>query len=395
MGRLKKQGLELPPFAARMAQLRQQTGIRMETLSQQINVSKSYISLLESGERKPSREVVEKLALAFFPDGDESGLDELLILAGFAPVNLDSFSLHPDLVTHYEACLAENQQDFKTFTLLVIALIKTGKYEKATQKIQQGFQVFSESVYLQALLSQLELARGNFEAAAVAQEAAIESFRRTQPTPALAIGLADLLYNLGEIYFIRGYRALAKDKPSEAQTSFGKAKDLFEQALALAPQDIMILDELARVLFNLADLAPPETTQALWEQTRNHFQKVLASPYKYQLGVTPLKESGAFLAHAFTKSGQWEQAELLLSVLTACSPSYWLGHYLEACFFSLRYEKQNQDEWLDRALISLQRALDQKDGSSHSRYQAEFDPDLKNLRLYKQTAFENLIHKEN
>lgn len=395
MGRLKKQGLVLPPFATRMAQLRQQTGIRMDTLSQRVNVSKSYISLLESGERKPSREVVEKLALAFFPEGDESGLDEMLILAGFAPVNLDSFSQHPDLVTHYEAALAENQQDFKTFTLLVIALIKTGKYEKATQKIQQGFQVFSESVYLQALLAQLELARGHFEAAAVAQEAAIESFRRTQPTPGLAIGLSDLVYNLGEIYFIRGYRALAKGKTLEAQTSFAQAKDIFEQALALAPQDIMILDERARVLFNLADLAAPESAQSLWEQTRHSFQQVLASPHKYQLGVTPLKESGAFLAHAFTKSGQWEEAELLLSVLTACSPSYWLGHYLEACFFSLRYDNQAQDQWLERALISLQRALAQKEGGSHSRYQAEHDPDLKNLRLYKQTAFQNLIHKEN
>ena len=70
-------------------------------------------------------DVVMKLAQALFSDGNTAAQDELLILAGFTPTNPDSLLGRRDAITIYEQTLAENPQDFKAYSTLILAYIKT------------------------------------------------------------------------------------------------------------------------------------------------------------------------------------------------------------------------------------------------------------------------------
>ena len=56
---------------------------------------KSFISRLESGERKPSRDVILRLAEGIGLSADDT--DKLLLSASFAPVQVKSLLRHPEL----------------------------------------------------------------------------------------------------------------------------------------------------------------------------------------------------------------------------------------------------------------------------------------------------------
>lgn len=370
----------------------------MEKLAQAIAVSKSYISLLEAGERQPSREVVLKLAEALFPEGNSNARDELLILAGFAPINQDAVAAYCDAISIYEQSLSQNPQDFHTYLRLVYALIKAGRTQQAQEKIQQGMEIFSQAIQLQALLSTLELNRGNYREAIFHQETALRSYAlHTQPEH-LDIKLADLHFNLGAIYFVRGYEALRNflqgDVTAKAQAlaDFSTAATEFETALQLAPQDVFIRDEYARLSFNQAYLLEGAEAMPYWERTIAQFKQVLISPHKQELSQHTLMESGAFLAHAYTKSQRFAEAELTLGLLESFNPNFWLIHYIQACFCSLRYAVQPDKNLLTLGLEALQRAIDK--ASSHQVLtEAMHDPDLSALRTARPRDFKRIIQR--
>lgn len=390
----------LSPFSRRLSVLRKEKGFNMEKLARAISVSKSYISLLEAGERQPSREVVLKLADVLFPEGSGHARDELLILAGFAPVNSDAAAAYRDAVSAYEQTLSQQPEDFSTYLRLVYALIKAGRSAQAQEKIQQGMQYFSEGVQLQALLSTLELNRGNYSAALLNQETALRSFELHPDPAALGMRTADLHFNLGAVYFLRGYEALghflADKQPATREAAladFALAAEKFEMAMEMAPDDVFICDEYARLSFNQAFLLDEKTSQPYWERTIAHFKRVLISPEKQHLGQQTLMESGAFLAHAYTKSGRFAEAELTLGLLDSFNPGYWLVHYIEACFCSLVYAHDPQKSWLDRGLKSLQAALAANGGNNPARAEALHDPDLEYLRKARKRDFARILNQ--
>jgi transcriptional regulator with XRE-family HTH domain len=388
------------PFSRRLSVLRKEKGLNMEKLAQAIAVSKSYISLLEAGERQPSREVVLKLAEVLFPEGNSNACDELLILAGFAPRNNDAAAAYRDAISTYEQSLIQMPQDFSTYLRLVFALIKAGRLTQAQEKIQQGLQLFSEGVQLQALLSSLELSRGNYAAALLNQETAIQTYEMHPERSNLGIRAADLHFNLGAIYFLRGYDSLgsflAENKPEERQqalTNFAQAAEKFEYALKLCPEDVFICDEYARLSFNQAFLLDEVESKRYWERTIEGFKQVLISPDKQNLGQQTLLESGAFLAHAYAKSGRFDEAELTLGLLDSFNPGYWLTHYIEACFCSLHYGQDSQKKWLDRGLKALQTALKSNKGNNPTRSEARHDPDLNHLRNARKREFAQILNQ--
>lgn len=387
------------PFSRRLSVLRKEKGLNMEKLARSIAVSKSYISLLEAGERQPSREVVLKLAEVLFPGGNGNARDELLILAGFAPVNSDAAAAYRDAVATYEQSLSQHPEDFSTYLRLVYALIKAGRTAQAQEKIQQGLQLFSEGVQLQSLLSTLELSRGNYDAALLNQETALRSYEMHPAQAQLDIRAADFHFNLGAVYFLRGYDALGrflaeKDEADRntALADFAQAAAKFESAMAMAPDDVFICDEYARLSFNQAFLLDSQSSQVYWERTIHYFKRVLISPNKQQLGQQTLMESGAFLAHAYTKSGRFSEAELTLGLLDSFNPGYWLVHYIDACFCSLSYAHDPQKSWLDRGLKALQSAFEANSGNNPARAEARHDPDLNHLRQARKRDFARILN---
>lgn len=389
------------PFSIRLASLRKEKGMNMETLAKNVGVSKSYISLLESGGRQPSRDVVIQLASAIGDRESDALRDELLILAGFAPINTRAIAAYQDALTIYEQALAENPDDIRVYSRLILALIKAERQSVAQERIQQGLQKFTDVVQLQSLLAYLELSKGHFEAALLNQETAL---RQYDLQPRGALGRSDLVFNYGSIHFMQGYAALGRyiqdqheHERDQALKSFNAARELFEQALVESSDDPYMLDELARLCFNLAYL---QRTPEAWQDTIVHYRRLMTSPLKYSLASQQLMESAAFLAHAYTQNGEYDQAQLTLGLLSAFKPEFWLVHYLEACMYSQRSGTYPTDRDadvksdLDLALAALERAL-AHDSHDQARAEAEHDPDLKALRSQRKAEFAKLLKKEN
>jgi hypothetical protein len=103
-------------------------------------------------------------------------------------------------------------------------------------------------------------------------------------------------------------------------------------------------------------------------------------------------ESGAFLAHACTKSGRLEEAELILGLLESFNPDFWLLHYLLACFYCLSAVQRAEPDLLQRALGALQRSLQCGDPALVAR-EALRDPDLKALREGRSREFARLFNQ--
>ena len=62
-------------LAQKLKLLRKKNGLTTIELGKLAQVSNSYISMLEAGERQPSRDVILRLGQAFFPEGnDEAAL---------------------------------------------------------------------------------------------------------------------------------------------------------------------------------------------------------------------------------------------------------------------------------------------------------------------------------
>lgn len=390
MPKRKQNDVGKSPFSMRLASLRKEKGLNMESLATAVGVSKSYISLLESGGRQPSRDVVLQLARAL--GGDGSALrDELLILAGFAPVDTQSISAYQDVLSIYEQALALAPDNLQTFSRYVLALIKAGRQAQAQERIQEGLQRFRDIVQLQSLLAYSELGKGHYAAAIVNQETALRQFELQTDSQ---LRKADLIFNLGSIHFMQGYAAqghfLANQDPaarSQALASYAKAEALFETARQLAPDDAYILDEFARLRFNQAYLAPSD---AAWQATIAIYRQLLTTPHKLVLGAQQLMESAAFMAHAYTQSGALDQAELTLGLLSSFNSSYWLVHYLEACLHCRRYEIDPSAESLSAGLAALARALaNDVHGAAH--HEAAQDPDLVILRQQRPAEFAQLL----
>lgn len=400
---------ERPEFAQKLILWRKQQGLTMKQLSVQLNVSESYISRLEGGERHPSREFVLGLAAALFPEGNDLLRDELLIAAGFTPIHIEKFVDHADSVNIYQRLVNHNPQDFRAYLFLIVALIKEGKHETAQQKIATGMDLFDNSVQLQSLLSTLELSKKNYIRALNYQLAAIRDFEKEPDKRLCGTTYQDLMLNLGVIHFIKGYEHIDTSLQADTQLNSEKhnqektlalehlheARECFRKGLAIAPDNIYILDEYARTTFNLACIATPAEAVDLWQETIRGFHKVLYSPHKLDLSYQDVVQSAIFLAHAYSKSGQFAEAEHNINVIEACLPENWLIHYVKACFYSLKYEYTGDVMLLNQAEQSLSRAVKCKDPNNMAAQEALNDPDIKGLRQAKGPLFDPILQLEN
>lgn len=394
MPRRKAKGEGKTPFSLRLQALRKDHRLNMDQLAQAVGVSKSFISLLESGGRQPSREVVLNLAAALTSADAEAATrdklrDELLILAGFMPVNPRAVNAYRDTLQVYMQALAENPQDFRLFSRWILALIRAERQEEAYKHIQEGLQRFQETAYMQCLLAHLELSKGNYEAALISQESAL---KHVQQKPVPYLSEVDLMFNLGAIRFLMGHQHMRDGDQALALEQYTQASTLMEQALSKDKSpagDVYILDEYARLLFNRAYLTQ---LAADWEQTIDAYRRVIIHPQKSELGVNALRESAAFLAHAYTQKQDFASAELTLGLLSAFQADYWLVNYLHACLYTALYRTSQEKTWLDRALQALSQALHQAFDTVAA--EAAHDPDLEPLRQARPQDFRALLKEK-
>lgn len=388
---------EAPPLAQKLTAFRKKQGLTMQQLGEAVGVTESYISFLESGQRRPSRKLIKKLIAFYYPQGHADLQDEWLMLAGFSPENPQQYvpQIH-DLPQEFSPDL-----DLRSRFAQIRNLIKAQHYEEATRHIQKCFQLYQGAVEIQSLVGSLELAKRNYQNAIQAQQTAIQ-FYLNAPEASHHLKLPDLYLSLGVSYFLAGYEALQtsysakgnarKQSESEAKKQFKAASEQFKRALDSDPDDIYILDEYARVSFNLAHLSRQAEA---WQETQKAYHQVLLHPDNRLIGSEALLEAALFRAHAFSKGGAFDAALDILSLIQAIRPEYWLAHYARACLHCLRFQQSAQAEELspelDQGLLHLARAL-QLAPQHKAREEAQRDPDLAPLREQRPQAFARLIH---
>jgi transcriptional regulator with XRE-family HTH domain len=399
-------------LAETLLRLRKKQGYSMKTLSAMVGISAAYICKLESGQRKPTRDLVLRFSETLLPTGSEREKDELLLLAGFAPQNYRSFLGRTELVELYEKELESNPLNFKAFIALVMVLVRSGSFKEAELRIQKGLPVYDDQIQLQALLAALELAKENFDTAIEYQLSALNYYNLHQGLTQTLVE-SDLLLSLGIMYFLKGEALLdlkiqqeAKQESEKAQTTsievniaLLNAKENFQKALKTAKDDIYILDEYARVCFSLATLDnQKQTPSEYWQECISSFEQVVTSEQKHCLGSLNLLQSTVFWAFAMAKNQQFTHAWLQLSVIEACVPDFWLLHYVKACYFCLYAQTPDlstakQEQQLTFALAALDKAIQIQDTSNSSKSEAKWEPDFAILRQLKSTAFEKLIRE--
>lgn len=410
-------------FSQRLSFLRKEAGLTMAALGQKTDVTASYISLLEAGDRHPSKDLVMRLAEVFFGRDNLAAAEELLGLAGMQPLPTED-QLSPQQI--YERALCQNPDDFHSFSGLIRTLIRQQALKEAENRILDGMKRFRDAWRLQALMAQLQLSLENYAIAATAQHKALEMYAQRQAAQLVlkesvapgdsAEEQADLYTNLGVVYFLWGMQAFQQrnQAAAEGQTEtaqiaetacrehFSSAQQAYQQALALNPSDIFLKDEYARICFNIADLSPEAEQPERWRAAIAELSAVLCAPDVAVLGLAHVREASVFLAHAHTKAGRFDEAHHLLSILQACHPNEWLAHYARVCFYSLRAEsrqglkpaknfKQAIQSDLDQGLSALEHALNLPTPANQTLEQAAADQDLAFLRQQRSKPFMALL----
>jgi tetratricopeptide (TPR) repeat protein len=299
--------------------------------------------------------------------------------------------------------LRADPDDFKTFAALTRLLIRKGDYATAEVRIYDGLKRFHDAARLQALMAQLQVCIHSYAAAVTFQTSALEIYRKAKKPGALKSDpdFADLHTNMGVIYFLWGTQQMeasrqtngAKQRENlktEAHKHFEQALNFYRAALAITPEDVYLLDEYARICFNLAELSTGAEREALWQQTIEALITVICFPGVGALGLESVRETNAFLAHAYTKSGQFEMARTLIGVMQSCQPDYWMVYYVKACHFSLR-AAAGESDCIALALEALGRAVKVSSPQNNSRSLADADPDLAALREAEPAAFTDLL----
>lgn len=380
--------LQLHSFGQRLQQLRKQAALTQVDLSQRVQLSKSYISFLESGERHPSRDVVLRLADILLSSDQEAVRDELLMLAGFVPEN-------PQRLASLNLTIGEPDGDdasFRRFLHRTLQLIREGHHSQAKNRIEEGFRQYQRPAELQTLLAHLELVQGRFEQAVLLQQTALQHDALSEPLADKGLGQVDLILNLGVMYFLWGDHVLFGPTPQAAQAQhyYAQALQAFEQGLALEPDQVYLLDEAARVRFNLADLAEPEAALPHWQAAIQLYHRVLEHPRRRLLSQRTLQESAAFLALAYARCGDANQGLLLLDVLSLTLSPEWLVPYIRACCACLAVQQGSAQQRLDQALEWLQEAI-RLDPQAREQAQLDRHRDLLLLMQHRSDEFEKVV----
>jgi transcriptional regulator with XRE-family HTH domain len=397
----KKQSRDTSAFGSQLRALRKHRKITMKKLAENLSVSESYISRLESGERHPDKELILKMGTLLFPEGNAIELDRLLIAADYTPVNLEHKTGHDDVVEHFQQIIEKNADNFRAYNALIILLIKQGKLTAAQQRIEAGLKRFDNSVQLVVLKAALKLAEGKFDQAVVLQKEALTLFRSYTPPTDLFIKESDLLYNLGDMYFAQGYAAIDRylqhrnlDDYSFAKKQLAQASESLQEALVQDPDNILILDEHAKVLFNQAYLEESAGKEASYTHAIEAFEWVIHSEHKHLLNYSNLMESMLSLVHAHAKSGHFAVAQQYIDIVECCLPNYWLVHYIKACVYGLLFLKASDDSDYRLGMKSLERACLSENPQNRTRQEAPYDPDLAPLKNHNKKAFKTLMNLE-
>ncbi|PIQ24015.1 hypothetical protein COW64_21310 [bacterium (Candidatus Blackallbacteria) CG18_big_fil_WC_8_21_14_2_50_49_26] len=383
MARLKKKAKTTTPFTERIVGLRKQKGWTMTEMSRQLGVSPSYISLLESGDRIPSRQIVKNLAETLLGSEDTLGMDEVLILAGFSPEfsSPACFTLsYPRLL---ERALASKSDHFIAFSSLIKYYLEQELLDLAQHRILEGLQRFSVPWQLQVLLAFRELQKSDFTSAELAQNLAIEYFQMRKNAEEETLGY---LYLYLAYFQFNAIKFHILENKMDLGTVLGLQTEMYanyQKSLAYSQMNIFILNEYARTRYEYALLLAQSQGIEKWEPVIQLYHQVISSPQTKQLNPDLLAEACLNMAIAAQNAEKFELSELVLGLGRISLPN---ASELLIAFvrnYVIQAEKLDNPEILEKSLLYIKQFI-----------QEVQTPSLLERRLKQEPCFHYLIRNK-
>jgi hypothetical protein len=390
-----------------------------------INCSEPYISLIEKGAKTPSVHLLDVMARVLKMSAQEKG--ELLLSYRRVPSDFE-FTVRENLKESLRHTTIDDlKKSYKDtpstehFNALLRALILEDRREEAQELLKQAPTSTDSFFDLQVRSAHLAGLAGNFDFAlqgfAVALENCSEEFIQTR---------GELLMNLGIMHFAKGL-SLQYKQPIPSLEHYVLAHGFLQESLALVPDKLFALDELARCLYHLgeslenmahtgqeiklAEGSPllelfqaalhknklAATHPLLLELSQNFFTEALKAYTRIlkeapgrELPDKPLKEAVYFHAYTHAKMKLLDQAAVLMNSITLLDRN-WLTCFMQVGVSLMRFEQLKEPQQLETALHWLSLALDYDADAVKWLVQQEKDRELKTLWEHKANELQTLL----
>ena len=384
-------------FGRELGFIRQRAKYSQYALAKDLELSRSYICKLESGERPASKELILKIAQVL--KMDDYNLNKLFILSDIDPQ------------------LSDNHESFQICLRLALEFKKKGLLDKAKSLIDFGISLFDNMIELYALMANSNLLNNNYDDAINANEKALSDYSKLGGAEKSKLGIteAEIIHNLGTVYFeralndnkereqliISGWTDPAAEEQNKlplARLEKGIRSDLdisvekIESAFSLEPQNEHIMDQLARIYFNQSELAKGDKKAVHLQKSVDFYELLISRNSNDEEENMNKQDASVFLSLAFAKLFKLGEAGRLINTVINYKPLYYLGYYTKSCIYS--FNGKNNETALEIAYDSLKHAI--KLNPDLKKY-INWELDLYNLRFNKvySEKFKELWRSEN
>lgn len=369
------------PFGTELAQIRKRANLSQYQLAKEMEISRSYIFRLESGERKPNKDLIIKISDVLKTSNYD--LTKLLVLADIDPV------------------IENNNDGFKLSFHLALELKNKGLVDQAKYLIEIAMKIFKNKIELNALLANLNLLNNDYEGAIKANEDTLRYLEEIPKSKRAKIGIsqAEIIHNTGYVYFERGLEKndhrdkaiiqnweannkeieeFIEELKNEIIVDFDKALEKIEIAYNLELDNLHIVDQLARLYYHKANLITNEEERECLFNKSISLYDILISSNSDKIEDFKKQEASIFIAVALGKIFKLNEAARIINTVINYKPLYYFGYFAKSCIYSIN--GKNNKEALEISFNSLLRSL--KLNSALKEY-LKLEVDLYNLRFSK------------
>ncbi|MFN8578699.1 MAG: helix-turn-helix transcriptional regulator [Candidatus Sericytochromatia bacterium] len=344
-------------FGKELALLRKRANITQYQLAKELKLSRSHIFRIESGERKANRDIIEKISHVIkFSNYD---LIKLFILSDI------DFEIN------------NNKDNFKLCFRLALELKNKGINDKAKFLVEKSMQVFENMIELHALLANLNLLNNDYDGAIKANEETLKYIQNIPNSERTELGIteAEIIHNLGYVYFERALnkkyykdsltvknwyennkelQSTINELTEEIIIDFKRAIEEIEKALKLESENLHIIDQLARLYYQGADISDNQKSKAeMFKKSIDLYEIIISS--EKDLQDFKKQEASIFLSMALAKVFNLKESSRLINTVINYKPLYYLAYYAKSCIYSIN-GKDNKD-FLDISYNSLVKAI--------------------------------------
>lgn len=373
-------------FGKELELIRKRAGFTQYKLAKELNISRSHINRIESGERRANKELLTKIAEIM--NLESYSFNKLLVLSGF-DMEIDKTNI-----------------GFKICFHLALEFKRKNMIKEAEKILEFGMKNFDSMIELHALQANVNLIRRDYDGAIKQNEETIKLFDKLNKEAKKKLGItkAEVIHNLGYVYFEQALEKIYyfeeiqikswfnnntnNEKINELKTEIilllDKSIEHIQNAYKIEPENLHILDQLARLYYRKADLSDLENNKnKYFSKSIEYYEKLISFSDSEEL--TKKQEATIFLALALGKINKVEESIRLINSIIIFTNLYYLGYYAKSCIYAIN--SKNNKIYLDLAYEALAQSVklnpDLKDGIekeidlynlySNSEYKSKFE----------------------